>query len=312
MVTGALEVERREKRMGAALEAAPMVHVADADLLAAFEAWTPPRCSAPARRPWSRAKAGGLQAGRGPRASRSSRSRARGAASAPAPGGSCRRSARTPATSDLSLRDAEAVALGRGPRMTQAAESTQPCRQDRWRVPARHTWPPSIFVLDQSAVDRFRHPPGRAGPGGALAAAFNLTIVPNRRASASACCRADSTMFGPLGHAVVTVAGRWRPGIAVWACSRTPAAGRRWAWSIGGAVGNADRPRPLRRGGGFHRRARRLGAHSLDVQHRRQRASPIGVIAPAARQPDRKEPTTARPPPASVGSCADLPFAVFA
>ncbi|ODT87270.1 isoleucine--tRNA ligase [Phenylobacterium sp. SCN 70-31] len=37
VVTGALEVERREKRMGAALEAAPRVHVADAGLLAAFE-----------------------------------------------------------------------------------------------------------------------------------------------------------------------------------------------------------------------------------------------------------------------------------
>jgi isoleucyl-tRNA synthetase len=37
VVTGALEVERREKRMGAALEAAPRVHVADAELLAAFE-----------------------------------------------------------------------------------------------------------------------------------------------------------------------------------------------------------------------------------------------------------------------------------
>jgi isoleucyl-tRNA synthetase len=37
VVTGALEVERREKRMGAALEAAPRVHVADPELLAAFE-----------------------------------------------------------------------------------------------------------------------------------------------------------------------------------------------------------------------------------------------------------------------------------
>jgi len=37
VVTGALEVERREKRLGAALEAAPVVYVADADLLAAFE-----------------------------------------------------------------------------------------------------------------------------------------------------------------------------------------------------------------------------------------------------------------------------------
>jgi isoleucyl-tRNA synthetase len=37
VVTGALEVERREKRIGGALEAAPVVHIADADLLAAFE-----------------------------------------------------------------------------------------------------------------------------------------------------------------------------------------------------------------------------------------------------------------------------------
>ena len=37
VVTGALEVERREKRIGSALEAAPVVHIADADLLAAFD-----------------------------------------------------------------------------------------------------------------------------------------------------------------------------------------------------------------------------------------------------------------------------------
>ena len=37
VVTGALEVERREKRMGAALEAAPKVHISDAELMAAFE-----------------------------------------------------------------------------------------------------------------------------------------------------------------------------------------------------------------------------------------------------------------------------------
>jgi isoleucyl-tRNA synthetase len=37
VVTGALEVERREKRIGAALEAAPRVYVADPDLLAAFD-----------------------------------------------------------------------------------------------------------------------------------------------------------------------------------------------------------------------------------------------------------------------------------
>ncbi|MCZ7452536.1 isoleucine--tRNA ligase [Rhizobium rhizogenes] len=37
VVTGALEVERREKRIGSSLEAAPVVHIADADLLAALD-----------------------------------------------------------------------------------------------------------------------------------------------------------------------------------------------------------------------------------------------------------------------------------
>jgi isoleucyl-tRNA synthetase len=41
VVTGALEVERREKRIGAALEAAPRVHLADAGLLAAFAGLDP-------------------------------------------------------------------------------------------------------------------------------------------------------------------------------------------------------------------------------------------------------------------------------
>ena len=36
VVTGALEIERREKRLGAALEAAPRVYVTQADLLAAI------------------------------------------------------------------------------------------------------------------------------------------------------------------------------------------------------------------------------------------------------------------------------------
>ncbi|WP_426125238.1 isoleucine--tRNA ligase [Pararhizobium sp. PWRC1-1] len=37
VVTGALEVERRDKRIGSSLEAAPVVHVGDADLLAALD-----------------------------------------------------------------------------------------------------------------------------------------------------------------------------------------------------------------------------------------------------------------------------------
>ena len=41
VVTGALEIERREKRMGAALEAAPLVHISDPELAAAFEGLDP-------------------------------------------------------------------------------------------------------------------------------------------------------------------------------------------------------------------------------------------------------------------------------
>jgi isoleucyl-tRNA synthetase len=41
VVTGALEVERREKRIGSALEAAPKVTVADADLFSAFDGVDP-------------------------------------------------------------------------------------------------------------------------------------------------------------------------------------------------------------------------------------------------------------------------------
>jgi len=37
VVTGALEIERREKRIGSSLEAAPVVHVEDAELLAALD-----------------------------------------------------------------------------------------------------------------------------------------------------------------------------------------------------------------------------------------------------------------------------------
>ena len=41
VVTGAIEVERREKRMGAALEAAPRVFIADPELAAAFHGLDP-------------------------------------------------------------------------------------------------------------------------------------------------------------------------------------------------------------------------------------------------------------------------------
>ncbi len=41
VVTGALEVERREKRIGASLEAAPVVHIGDAELLSAYDGLVP-------------------------------------------------------------------------------------------------------------------------------------------------------------------------------------------------------------------------------------------------------------------------------
>jgi isoleucyl-tRNA synthetase len=58
VVTGALEVERREKRMGAALEAAPVVDIADAALRAAFDGLDPAEVF--------RASAATLSGGEGP------------------------------------------------------------------------------------------------------------------------------------------------------------------------------------------------------------------------------------------------------
>jgi len=37
VVTGALEIERREKRIGSSLESAPAVHITDGELMAALE-----------------------------------------------------------------------------------------------------------------------------------------------------------------------------------------------------------------------------------------------------------------------------------
>ena len=59
VVTGALEVERREKRIGAALEAAPGVFIAEADLAAAFQGLDPAEVF--------RTSAAGLAAGEGPK-----------------------------------------------------------------------------------------------------------------------------------------------------------------------------------------------------------------------------------------------------
>jgi isoleucyl-tRNA synthetase len=109
-VTGALEIERREKRIGSALDAAPRVWVADADLLAAFEGVDPAEVF--------RTSQAELIAGEGPAEAFRLPDRP-GVAVDPrrAEGGKCARSWRVlpevgsdPRYPDLSLRDADAVA----------------------------------------------------------------------------------------------------------------------------------------------------------------------------------------------------------
>jgi isoleucyl-tRNA synthetase len=116
-VTGALEIERREKRIGAALEAAPRVHISDPALLAAFEGLDPAEVF--------RTSQASLVAGEGP----NDAFRLDGTATVAveplrAEGRKCARSWRIlpevgsdPRYPDLSLRDADAVAFwdaGRG------------------------------------------------------------------------------------------------------------------------------------------------------------------------------------------------------
>jgi isoleucyl-tRNA synthetase len=110
VVTGALEVERREKRIGGALEAAPVVHLADPELLAAFEGLDAAEVF--------RTSQARLVAGEGP-AEAFRLDEARGVAVEPlrAEGRKCARSWRIlpevgsdPRYPDLSLRDADAVA----------------------------------------------------------------------------------------------------------------------------------------------------------------------------------------------------------
>ncbi|HWF00897.1 MAG TPA: isoleucine--tRNA ligase, partial [Caulobacteraceae bacterium] len=110
VVTGALEIERREKRIGAALEAAPVVHIADPALLAAFEGLDPAEVF--------RTSQASLVAGEGPTGA-FRLDDAPGVAVEPlrAEGRKCARSWRIlpevgadPRYPDLSLRDADAVA----------------------------------------------------------------------------------------------------------------------------------------------------------------------------------------------------------
>jgi isoleucyl-tRNA synthetase len=108
VVTGALEVERREKRIGSALEAAPVVHVADADLLGAFDGLDAAEVF--------RTSAATLVAGEGG-AFTSDEVKGVSVDPAQAEGNKCARSWRIlpevgtdPRYPELSLRDAEAVA----------------------------------------------------------------------------------------------------------------------------------------------------------------------------------------------------------
>ncbi|MEW6017003.1 MAG: isoleucine--tRNA ligase [Pseudomonadota bacterium] len=110
VVTGALEVERREKRLGAALEAAPVVHIADPDLMAAFEGLDVAEVF--------RTSQATLVAGEGPQgAFRLAEQPKVAVEPRRAEGAKCARSWRIlpevgsdPRYPDLSLRDAEAVA----------------------------------------------------------------------------------------------------------------------------------------------------------------------------------------------------------
>jgi len=109
-VTGALEIERRDKRIGAALEAAPLVHIADPALLAAFDGLDPAEVF--------RTSQASLVAGEGPTgAFRLDETGAVAVEPLRADGRKCARSWRIlpevgsdPRYPDLSLRDADAVA----------------------------------------------------------------------------------------------------------------------------------------------------------------------------------------------------------
>ncbi|MGH7023834.1 MAG: isoleucine--tRNA ligase [Caulobacteraceae bacterium] len=110
VVTGALEIERRDKRIGGALDAAPAVHIAEPDLLAAFEGLDAAEVF--------RASQASLVAGDGP-ADAFRLPEVAGVAVEPrrAQGRKCARSWRIlpevgtdPRYPDLSLRDADAVA----------------------------------------------------------------------------------------------------------------------------------------------------------------------------------------------------------
>ena len=111
VVTGALEVERREKRIGGALEAAPRVHINDPALLAAFEGLDPAEVF--------RTSQASLVSGEGPaNAFRLDNITAVAVEPLRAEGRKCARSWRIlPEVGadkrypDLSLRDADAVAL---------------------------------------------------------------------------------------------------------------------------------------------------------------------------------------------------------
>jgi isoleucyl-tRNA synthetase len=159
VVTGALEVERREKRIGSALEAAPVVHVADADLLSAFDGLDAAEVFRTSSATWSAGDGGAFTT-----------DEVKGVSVDPAlaEGRKCARSWRIlpevgtdPRYPELSLRDAEAVAYW-------DANARKLCfllplrekvsRQRRMRGCARDRSAPSSDLL--------RRPPSPAGGEG--------------------------------------------------------------------------------------------------------------------------------------------------
>ena len=146
-VTGALEVERRDKRIGAALEAAPRVHIADLALLAAFDGLDAAEVF--------RTSQASLVAGEGPAgAFRLDEAQGvaveplRRAANAPAPGASCPRSGPTRAIR-ICPRATPTPWRG-GTRSTGSPhEQDHPSRLDRLcGRPLRHPGRPVVQGLD--------------------------------------------------------------------------------------------------------------------------------------------------------------------
>ncbi len=274
VVTGALELERADKRIGSSLEAAPDVYVADNGHAARARRRRPRRGVDHQRRPAHRqgAARGRLHAAR--RAGRRRRAQARRRAeSARAPGASsptsapirsspiCRRAMPPPCASSISAR-----------RKARRHDATP-------RRPAAWLWGPySRLGLAVGA----RH--ARARPGAQVVDARRLRhrrARPRRRrppSSTSSTSRTSASATASSTRTATRASSCWRPSgcvatCALWVWLARGGANRLMAVSLGlimgGALGNAiDRVR-LGRGCGLLLPAR-LGLLLVRVQHRRR------------------------------------------